>query len=85
VLTKDNLFDGTITTKLEQYYVEPSNKYNPDLEASGIHTVVYRLSDVHIDGHPIEANHRSEHCASERLRRREKRWVPEDVRNRQVK
>jgi hypothetical protein len=71
ILTKENLFDGTITTKLEQYYVEPSNKYSTDLEANGIHTVVYKLSDVHFDGQPIEHMHKDERCASERLHQKQ--------------
>lgn len=43
LLTADHLFDGTITTRTEQYYVEPAARYAP---AAGVHSVVYRVSDV---------------------------------------
>lgn len=46
ILTSDNLFDGTITTNLEQYYIEPSNKYSNDLHKAGVHSIVYKISDV---------------------------------------
>ncbi|XP_058455167.1 uncharacterized protein LOC131432715 [Malaya genurostris] len=48
VLTRDNLFDGTIVTNLEQYYIEPAARYGPELERQGVHTVIYKLSDVRI-------------------------------------
>lgn len=46
ILTSDNLFDGTISTQTDHYYVEPAGKYSNDLDGRGIHTIVYRLSDV---------------------------------------
>lgn len=54
VLTSDNLFDGTIVTNLEQYYIEPAARYGPELERLGVHTVIYKLSDV-----KIRQNHHS--------------------------
>lgn len=48
MLTQDNLFDGTIVTNLEQYYIEPAARYGSELERQGIHTVIYKLSDVKI-------------------------------------
>ncbi|XP_053698666.1 uncharacterized protein LOC128745614 [Sabethes cyaneus] len=62
VLTRDNLFDGTIVTNLEQYYIEPAARYGPELERQGIHTVIYKLSDVrirqdhHHGHHPLQAS-----------------------------
>ncbi|XP_055618727.1 uncharacterized protein LOC129763556 isoform X2 [Toxorhynchites rutilus septentrionalis] len=48
VLTRDNLFDGTVVTNLEQYYIEPAVRYGPELERQGVHSVIYKLSDVKI-------------------------------------
>uniref|UniRef100_A0A8W7PQJ0 Uncharacterized protein n=1 Tax=Anopheles coluzzii TaxID=1518534 RepID=A0A8W7PQJ0_ANOCL len=57
VLTSDNLFDGTVVTNLEQYYIEPAARYSPELERRhGVHTVIYKLSDV-----KIHQNHHGHH------------------------
>ncbi|GAB0087445.1 uncharacterized protein DMENIID0001_017470 [Sergentomyia squamirostris] len=75
VLTSDNLFDGTISTNVETFYVEPARKYSKALDDAGVHSIVYKLSDV--KSHPSLS---PEHCASERLhRKRAKRWLPEDL------
>lgn len=46
VLTEDNLFDGSIITQTENYYIEPAHKYSAKLNDNGIHTIVYKTSDV---------------------------------------
>lgn len=46
VLTEDNLFDGSIITQTENYYIEPAHKYSTKLNENGIHTIVYKTSDV---------------------------------------
>lgn len=46
MLTDGNLFDGTITTNLEDYYIEPSHKYSKKLSGNGVHSIVYKSSDV---------------------------------------
>lgn len=58
ILTADHLFDGTITTAIEQYYVEPASRYATDASGSSsttqthhrlgadVHSVVYKVSDV---------------------------------------
>lgn len=46
MLTDGNLFDGTITTNLEDYYIEPSHKYSTKLSGNGVHSIVYKSSDV---------------------------------------
>lgn len=79
ILTTDNLFDGTITTNFEHYYIEPSSKYSKDLHGNGVHSIVYKASDVeqpmHRDGKEIRDEHIGaadetvHHCASERLNR----------------
>lgn len=87
VLTSDNLFDGTISTNVETFYVEPSRKYSKALNDAGIHSIVYKLSDV--KSHPSLD---TQHCASEKFhrkrmlnsyfggeRKRTKRWLPEEV------
>ncbi|BES95614.1 Disintegrin [Nesidiocoris tenuis] len=60
VLTEDGLFDGTITTASEVYYVEPVSRYlSPGQPAPGYRSIVYRLSDV--------ATPKSATCASAAL------------------
>ena len=79
ILTSDNLFDGTIATQFEDYYVEPSLRYSTDLHKNGVHSIVYKLSDVKMrpldsadsesTGSLIQPSFLTsgEHCASERL------------------
>ncbi|GBP39486.1 Disintegrin and metalloproteinase domain-containing protein 10 [Eumeta japonica] len=62
VLTSDGLFDGTIWTPTEEYYVEPASRYGS--ASSDIHSVVYRRSDV---DHPHRTNHEPVPCASHLL------------------
>ncbi|XP_037944098.1 putative mediator of RNA polymerase II transcription subunit 24 [Teleopsis dalmanni] len=72
ILTNDNLLDGTIETSSEQYYVEPAHRYSSDLPASGVHSIIYKVSDVHMDKSAAASPTTSspaEHCASERLKR----------------
>lgn len=71
MLTADNLFDGTISTSSEHFYIEPSHRYSKDLPKNGVHSIIYKLSDVkmntrdHNDIDPHEP-----HCASEKLFRK---------------
>ncbi|XP_055696634.1 uncharacterized protein LOC129797822 [Lutzomyia longipalpis] len=87
ILTSDNLFDGTISTNVETFYVEPALKYSKALDDAGIHSIVYKLSDV--KSHP---SLNAQHCASEKFhrkhvlnsnssgeRKRAKRWLPEEL------
>lgn len=47
IITGEGLFDGTITTQFEEFYVEPLSRYRePSAAAADLHTVVYRISDV---------------------------------------
>lgn len=78
MFTHDHLFDGTITTPSEVYYLEPARKYSDKLIGLGIHSVVYKVSDVHM-GQLAERHADGGHCASEHLhRKRQKRWMPEE-------
>ena len=80
VLTTDNLFDGTITTNFEDFYIEPSQKYSNQLHKNGIHTIVYKLSDVKMHFNNSQNKDQNidrtskknniEHCASEKLYRK---------------
>lgn len=75
MLTADNLFDGTISTSTEHFYIEPSHKYSKDLPKTGVHSIIYKLSDVKMNmNNPNDVDStRSEHgshCASERMFRR---------------
>ena len=59
-MTKDGLFDGHISTPLEEYYIEPASRYftnKKDSSASAdqperlqqgplFHSVIYKASDV---------------------------------------
>ncbi|XP_064536171.1 uncharacterized protein Kul isoform X1 [Drosophila montana] len=82
ILTSDNLLDGTIETQAEHYYIEPAQRYSQQLAESGVHSIVYKLSDVNMQQQNSLATGLSSraplktHCASERLRR--KRWLPEE-------
>lgn len=71
VLTSNNLFDGTITTPTESYYIEPASRYSSELTDNGIHTIVYKTSDVHMLPHQNEKPSKNEptqhYCASQRL------------------
>lgn len=78
MLTADNLFDGTISTATEHYYIEPSHKYSKDLPKTGVHSIIYKLSDVKMDinnhNHIDSLNDEHEpHCASEKLFRKMKK------------
>lgn len=61
VITADGLFDGTIWTPTEEYYVEPLSRYNVNHPL--MHSVIYRKSDVQ---HPNE-NIEGVPCASHLL------------------
>lgn len=74
ILTENNLFDGSILTPTENYYIEPASRYSNELTNNGIHTIVYKTSDVHILPHQIQQqtktinNEPAKHyCASQRL------------------
>ncbi|XP_063704128.1 uncharacterized protein LOC134833659 [Culicoides brevitarsis] len=83
VLTSDRLFDGTISTITEHYYVEPASKYFQKIDKRDFHSVVYKLSDVKLMNKPpnkyldIKNNNNNnnsdknntniQHCASEIL------------------
>jgi disintegrin and metalloproteinase domain-containing protein 10 len=46
-VTEDGLFDGTISTRLEDFYIEPVSRYvKQNSSAPNFHTIVYRSSDV---------------------------------------
>lgn len=75
VLTSDNLFDGTISTNTEHFYIEPSHKYSKELPKTGVHSIIYKLSDVKMNinnrndiDSPLEEH--EPHCASEKLFRK---------------
>jgi len=82
ILTSDNLLDGTIETQAEHYYIEPAQRYSQQLAESGVHSIVYKLSDVNMQHQNSFASGLSSkspiktHCASEKLR--QKRWLPEE-------
>ena len=71
-------FDGTISTNTEHYYIEPSHKYSKDLPKTGVHSIIYKLSDVKMntnDPNDIDSsrNEHEPHCASEKLFRKLKK------------
>ncbi|XP_039290316.1 disintegrin and metalloproteinase domain-containing protein 10 isoform X2 [Nilaparvata lugens] len=75
VVTSDGLFDGTISTRLDDYFVEPVSRYLDAFPATpaAFHTVVYRGSDVRWPA--------ATKCASQRLhlrrkkKKRRRRWL----------
>lgn len=73
IVTDEGLFDGTIFSKNEIYYVEPIARYRPSSNqhqygsswpqhARGVHTIIYKTSDVEVP--PSFRNHP---CASQSL------------------
>lgn len=75
MLTADNLFDGTISTNTEHFYIEPSHRYSKELPKTGVHSIIYKLSDVKMntkDRNDIDSMHSEHepHCASEKLFRK---------------
>uniref|UniRef100_A0A1B0AGN0 Uncharacterized protein n=1 Tax=Glossina pallidipes TaxID=7398 RepID=A0A1B0AGN0_GLOPL len=78
ILTNDNLLDGTIETNTDHFYIEPSQRYSRNLNDTGIHSIIYRLSDVDMRRRDAFMKSKKktsssvasvEHCASERLKR----------------
>lgn len=62
MVTEDGLFDGTVVTGFEEYYIEPTNRYLAGEDTSPqYHSIAYRASDV-------LTPRRSLPCASHRLR-----------------
>ncbi|XP_018321320.1 disintegrin and metalloproteinase domain-containing protein 10 [Agrilus planipennis] len=84
VITKEGLFDGMISTALENFYIEPVSRYlnfsDESQETPTFHSVIYKTEDV-------ENPHRNVPCASHLLQHglavntshnelnRTKRWV----------
>lgn len=66
-MTADGLFDGTISTAAEEYFVEPSSRYN-DGALLPYHSIAYRLSDVAVPKSPVGGG-----CMSEALHERRNR------------
>ena len=50
LVTEDGLFDGHISTPVEDYYIEPASRYFTITEAETkrppFHSVIYKASDV---------------------------------------
>lgn len=89
IITKEGLFEGTISTAIEDYHVEPVSRYlqpNETKQPSSFHSIVYKSSDVRDPRKGVA-------CASHRLHlnnlgkntldkenypeRRSKRWLLE--------
>ncbi|KZC05932.1 Disintegrin and metalloproteinase domain-containing protein 10, partial [Dufourea novaeangliae] len=66
IVTEDGLFDGSLVTGFEEYYIEPTSRYlNKDEDTSPTyHSITYRSSDV-------LTPRRSLPCASHQLHRGE--------------
>ncbi|XP_011699547.1 PREDICTED: disintegrin and metalloproteinase domain-containing protein 10 [Wasmannia auropunctata] len=66
VVTQDGLFDGSVVTRFEEYYIEPTSRYlNKNEDTSPpYHSIAYRTSDVTTPPHPLP-------CASHQLHQEE--------------
>lgn len=56
ILTADHLFDGTITTAIEQYYVEPASRYATDASSSSGSSIASNTQTHHrlgVDVHSV--------------------------------
>ncbi|XP_066598777.1 disintegrin and metalloproteinase domain-containing protein 10 isoform X2 [Prorops nasuta] len=62
LVTKDGLFDGTVVTNFDEFYIEPVDRYLPNTERTSpyYHSIAYRASDVTKPPEPL-------FCASHRL------------------
>lgn len=68
VVTADGLFDGTISTAAEEYFVEPSSRYNGGA-LMPYHSIAYRLSDVAVPKSLVDGGCMSETLHKHRARR----------------
>lgn len=75
VVTKDGLFDGSIVTRFEEYYIEPTSRYlNKNEDTSPpYHSIAYRTSDVTTPPHASCASHQLHQKGT--LRDSFDRWV----------
>ncbi|KAL0132759.1 hypothetical protein PUN28_000474 [Cardiocondyla obscurior] len=64
VVTQDGLFDGSVVTRFEEYYIEPTSRYlNKNEDTSPpYHSIAYRTSDVTTPPHPLP-------CASHQMQK----------------
>lgn len=62
IVTEEGLFDGTISTEIEEIYIEPVKRYFSvnDTLSPVYHTIAYRLPDV-------ESPPRPKNCSSHNL------------------
>lgn len=78
IVTKDGLFEGTISTTTEEFHIEPLTRYltdNNTIEQSNHHSIIYKTSDVH---NPSEFNPCASHLLYEKHNKfntRQKRWL----------
>ncbi|KAG5884890.1 hypothetical protein JTB14_019377 [Gonioctena quinquepunctata] len=81
LITSEGLFEGTISTALEDYHIEPVSRYLTDenTKEPSFHSIIYKASDV-------QDPRKGQFCASHRLhldrnlaplKRRTKRWLLE--------
>lgn len=85
IITKDGLFEGTISTHLEDYHVEPLNRYFPNNitdHSPRYHSIIYKSSDVHdprkglpCKSHLLHTKHQEEEEGGHKHRTR--RWLLE--------
>ncbi|XP_017780952.1 PREDICTED: disintegrin and metalloproteinase domain-containing protein 10-like [Nicrophorus vespilloides] len=70
IITSNGLFDGVVSTRLDDFYIEPLSRYleNGRNRSDAIHSIVYKASDVD------RPDASETGCASEKLRR-SRRWL----------
>lgn len=85
LVTKEGLFDGWISTALEDFHIEPVSRYlnsntskNSNKKSPSFHTIVYKTSDVTnpSNGFPCPSDQLN-HQHLRRKRRRRRRWLLE--------
>lgn len=50
IITKEGLFEGTISTSLEDFHIEPVSRYSSDSKEPLFHSIIYRTTDVYDPG-----------------------------------
>lgn len=82
IITKDGLFEGTISTATDEFHIEPLLRYltnNNTLDTqSYYHSVIYKASDVHNPSESLPcASHllHQKHNQDTPIKSRQKRWL----------
>lgn len=82
IITKDGLFEGTISTATEDYHVEPLSRYLGSGTQQPFHSIVYKSSNVRdprkgapCASHLLHLREKGTNVEDKRPEKRRKRWL----------